>query len=68
MQATTSEPIHETTNLALYTIQDSLEIHLLGSTHAVLVGKPKSIEAGKRFMTNAEKYIGNLRKFHNHPA
>jgi hypothetical protein len=66
-QPTTAEPIHETSNLALYQTKSGLEIHLQGSTHAVLVGSPKSVDAGKRFMTNAERHIGRLRRFLNHP-
>jgi hypothetical protein len=60
-----TDPIHHTANLALFETGGGLEIHLQGSTHAVLVGKPKSVDAAKRFMENVEKHIGNLRKFHN---
>ena len=66
-QPTIAEPVPETNNLALYQTKSGLEIHLQGSTHAVRVGKPKSVDAGKRFMANAKRYIGRLRRFLNHP-
>ena len=53
--------VHETTNLFLWKTKSGLEIHLQGNTHAWLVGKPKSVEAGKRFMENVERYPKNLK-------
>lgn len=56
-----SDILYETTNLYLCQDNDRLEVRLHGNTHSVVVGFPKDTDAGKRFMNNAERYIGNLR-------
>lgn len=61
-----SEPIHETANLALWETKSGLEIHLQGNTHAVLVGRPKDEQSGRKFMLASERYIKNIRTFQNH--
>lgn len=42
------------------------EIYLNGTTHAVLVGIKKDLEAAKKTMSRLEAHIDNTRKFHNH--
>lgn len=53
--------LHETKNLYLFKTSKGLEIRLNNGTHAVLVGKPKDVESGKRTMERLERYPDNLR-------
>ena len=53
--------LYETNNMYLYQTETRLEVRLHGNTHSVVVGCPKTIDAAKKFMDNAEKHINNLR-------
>lgn len=55
--------LHETDNLYLNT---KLEICLNGATHAVVIGRVKTVEQAKRVMTRLERYPHQLRKMHCH--
>lgn len=61
-----SNILHETKNLYLYRAVSTLEIRLSGATHSVVVGNPPSIERAVTTMERLERYIGNLRKMHQH--
>ena len=54
--------LFETKNLYL---NEQLEICLNGLTHAVVVGKAKTIEQAKRVMGRLERYPEQLRKAMN---
>lgn len=54
--------LHETANLYL---NGRLEICLNGITHAVVIGKAKSIEQAKRVMANLERHPKSLTRLHN---
>lgn len=57
-----SSILYETANLYLYRLADkSLEIRLNKGTHSTVVGKPKTIESGKRTMDRLERYPQNLK-------
>ncbi len=51
--------LHETANLYL---NSDLEICLNQSTHAVVVGKAKSVDSAKATMDALELHIGRLRR------
>ena len=58
---------HETANLYLYRMPGGgLEIRLKGSTHSVVVGPARSLEAGQKTMERLERYPQNLRRFYQH--
>jgi hypothetical protein len=61
-----TEIVHETANLYLSRVRGILEIRLNGATHAVVVGKPSSVESAKRTMERLERYPAQLRQFMNH--
>ncbi len=59
-----SNILHETANMYL---NKQLEICLNGATHAVVVGKAKSLEHGKKVMEKLERHPKNLRAMYQHP-
>lgn len=61
-----SNILHETENLYLFQARETLEIRLNGQSHAVLVGKAKTVEAAKQTMARLERYPRNLRAFLHH--
>ena len=61
-----SDILHETQNLALVSADGRLEIRLTGATYAVVVGHPRSIDAGRRTMERLERHPKNLRAMYSH--
>jgi len=61
-----SDILHETKNLVLVSADGRLELRLTGSTHAVVIGHPCNVDAGRRTMKRLERYPANIRAMHLH--
>lgn len=62
-----SDILHETKNLALVRADGRLELLLTGATHALVIGHPRSVDAGRRTMERLERYPQNLRAMYSLP-